>query len=178
MNTFSKENDDPSLKNLYGKEAVTKMRNMIDGAGSTCFFRTDISNHTSHTARPMSVQKTDEEGNLWFLSAMDSNKNIELFESPSASLFFQDSDHMGFMELQGRVIITKDKDKIDELWGPVVKNWFKSKDDPRITVIQFIPESGYYWDEKHGNTIAGIKLLLGAITGKNMDDAVEGKLAI
>lgn len=177
MNTFSRNHDDPSLKNLFGKEAVTKMRGLIDSSGSTCFFRTDSTFHENHTARPMSVQKTDEEGNLWFLSALDSSKNIELSSRPDASLFFHGSDHAEFMELQGHVIITKDKDKIDELWGPIVKNWFDGKDDPRITVIQFIPDSGYYWDNKHGNVVAGVKLMLGAMVGKKMDDTIEGKLA-
>jgi general stress protein 26 len=177
MNTISRNQDDPSLKNLFGKEAVAKMRSLIDSSGSTCFFRTEITIHANHTARPMSVQKTDEEGNLWFLSALDSTKNIELTTSPDASLFFQGTGHADFMELQGHVIITKDKHKIEELWDPIVKNWFEGKDDPRITVMQFIPDYGYYWDNKHGNAVAGVKLLLGAMVGKKMDDSVEGRLA-
>lgn len=177
MNTFSKNQDDPSLKNLYGKEAVVKMRSLIDSSGSTCFFRTDVTIHENHTARPMSVQKTDEEGNLWFLSALDSSKNVELSSSPEASLFFQGAGQSEFMELKGHVIITKDRDKIDELWGAVVQNWFDGKDDPRITVIQFIPDSGYYWDNKYGDAVAGAKLLIGAVTGQSFDDSVEGKLA-
>jgi len=40
------------------------------------------------------------------------------------------------------------------------------------------PTDGYYWDNKHGNTIAGIKMLLGAATGKTLDDSIEGTVKV
>jgi hypothetical protein len=49
-------------------------------------------------------------------------------------------------------------------------------DDPRITVIKVVPSEGYYWDNKHGNAVAGVKMMIGAMIGKTLDDSVEGKL--
>jgi general stress protein 26 len=61
----------------------------------------------------------------------------------------------------------------------MIKTWFtEGKDDPRITVIQVTPTDGYYWDTKHGNFIAGIKILIGAATGKTLDDSVEGTVRV
>ena len=58
-----------------------------------------------------------------------------------------------------------------------LKTWFtEGIDDPRITVIRFAPEGGYYWDNKHGNAVAGIKMLIGAAIGKTLDDSIEGRL--
>jgi len=45
-----------------------------------------------------------------------------------------------------------------------------------VTVIKFTPNSGYYWDNKHGNFIAGTKMVIGAAIGKTLDDSIEGKL--
>jgi hypothetical protein len=60
-----------------------------------------------------------------------------------------------------------------------VKVWFtEGKDDPRISVIEFIPEEGYYWDTKHGKVVAGIKMMIGAAIGKTLDDSIEGKLKV
>ena len=60
-----------------------------------------------------------------------------------------------------------------------VKTWFTERvDDPRITVIKVTPSEGYYWDTKHGNAVAGIKMLIGAATGKTLDDSIEGKLDV
>jgi hypothetical protein len=49
-------------------------------------------------------------------------------------------------------------------------------DDPRITVIKVTPTEGYYWDNKHGNAVAGAKMMIGAMIGKTLDDSIEGKL--
>jgi hypothetical protein len=59
------------------------------------------------------------------------------------------------------------------------KTWFtEGIDDPRITVIQFTPQEGYYWDTKHGRAVAGLKMLVGAAIGKTLDDSIEGTLTI
>ena len=161
-----------------GSEAVEKIRDLIDKSGS-CFFVTSTSLNNSHKSRPMSVQKTDYAGNIWFLSAKDSMKNMEIAADTDVTLYFQGSSYSDFLELNGHAVITDDKAKIEELWDPTVKAWFtEGKDDPRISVIQFIPDSGYYWDNKHGNTVAGIKVLISAISGKTMDDSIEGTLKV
>ena len=129
--------------------------------------------------RPMSVQKIDSEGNLWFLSANDSHKNAEIKKDPHVQLMFQGSAHSDFLNLFGRATITTDKKKIKELWEPIVKAWFtEGVDDPRITAIKVAPSEGYYWDNKHGNTIAYIKMLAGAAVGKTLDDSVTGSLKV
>ena len=68
---------------------------------------------------------------------------------------------------------------IKALWKPILKTWFTDgEDDPRITVIGVAPSGGYYWDNKHGNAVAGIKMMIGAAIGKTLDESVEGTLAL
>lgn len=75
--------------------------------------------------------------------------------------------------------VSRDKTKIKELWNFVLKTWFtEGMDDPRITVIKVAPSHGYYWDNKHGNAVAGIKMLIGATIGKTLDDSIEGKITL
>jgi general stress protein 26 len=125
----------------------------------------------------MNVRVMDDAGHLWFLSAQESHKNEELRRNPLVQLYFQGSKHSDFLHLTGRATVSRDQEKIDELWEPVIKTWFtEGKDDPRITVIEVEPSEGYYWDTKHGNTIAGIKMMLGAALGKTLDDSLEGRL--
>jgi general stress protein 26 len=126
----------------------------------------------------MNVREVDSAGNLWFLSAVDSHLNQELALDPSVTLYLQSSPHSGFLQISGRATITTEKARIKELWNPIIKTWFtKGIDDPRITVIKVTPLDGYYWDTKHGNFVAGAKMLLGALIGKTLDDSIEGKLA-
>ena len=129
------------------------------------------------SVRPMAVQKVDNEGNFWFLSAKDSHKNDEVSHDSFVHLLFQGSPHSDFLNIYGVASITDDKEKIKELWEPLAKTWFtEGEDDPRISVIKVEPTEGYYWDNKHGNAIAFAKQLIGAALGKTLDDSIEGKL--
>ncbi len=162
-------------ENLTGKEAIEKMRKLIDKSGS-CFFvtRSDIG---AHHSRPMVVQKTDETGSVWFLSALASVKTLELEQDSRVTLYFQGSSYADFLEINGHAVLSNDKNQVEDLWDPTMSAWFPNgKEDPNISVIQFIPESGYYWDNKHGNAIAGIKMLVSAFSGEQPDDQREGKL--
>jgi general stress protein 26 len=94
-------------------------------------------------------------------------------------LLFMGTAHSDFLSIYGSATISRDKAIIDELWEPLLKTWFtEGKDDPRITVIKVETEQGYYWDNKHGNSIAFAKMTLGALLGKTLDDSIEGKLNV
>ncbi|RZJ63456.1 MAG: general stress protein, partial [Flavobacterium sp.] len=70
-----------------------------------------------------------------------------------------------------------DKEKIKELWDPMMKVWFtEGVDDPRITVIKVAPTKGYYWDTKNGMAVALVKRTYGAIVGETYDDSIEGNI--
>lgn len=177
MDSVNSNQTEENYANLIGDEAIEKMRNLIDKSGSCFFCTSTLMNKVNGS--PMSVQKSDANGDLWFLSPKDSPKNLEIAHGSEVTLYFQGSAHSDFLELKGKAIISYDKDRIKELWDPMQRSWFKDGlDDPTISVIQFKTESGYYWDNEHGNTIAGIKLLFGVITGRNTDDTEEGYLKI
>lgn len=178
MSSINRNQPEHNRKDVTGQDAVDRIKEVVD-ANSVCFFLTNNGIGDSSGARPMSVRKVDVRGRLWFLSASDSNVNQELARDPSARLFFQGSGRSDLMELSGSVSITTDKARIKELWNPLIKVWFtEGIDDPRITVLCFQPSEGYYWDNKHGDAIAGIKMIVGAAIGKTLDDSVEGTVRV
>ncbi|HMK03754.1 MAG TPA: pyridoxamine 5'-phosphate oxidase family protein [Ferruginibacter sp.] len=178
MDSINKNQQEDNYEDLAGDTAKKKIQELIK-KNDTCFFCTRIHTNKSFVTRPMSVQKTDDEGNLWFLSAVDSNKNAEIKTNPAVQMLFRGSDHSDFLTLYGTASISKDKAMIKELWNPMVKAWFTGGvDDPGITVIKVAPSEGYYWDTKHGNVVAFVKTMIGAAIGKTMDDSVEGKINV
>jgi general stress protein 26 len=178
MDSINKQQQETNRENLSKEAAIEKLRELVDNT-KTCFFDTGHPTEDSNGVRPMSVQQIDDQGNLWFLSANDSHKNKEIAIDHSVKLFFQGSAHADFMYLTGKAEVINDRNKIEELWEPIMKTWFtEGKDDPRISVIKFMPEEGYYWDTKHGRAIAFLKMMVGAATGKTMDDSIEGKLTM
>lgn len=177
MNSINKQQPEGNFENLSQAEAQAKIKALIEKAKNTCFFCTNIKTGEAFSTRPMSVQKIEEDGTLWFLSAIDSHQNQHLLHDPAVQLLFKGSDYSDFLSLYGNAVVSRDEQKIEELWKPVLKTWFtEGKGDPRITVLQFTPEHGYYWDTKHAQIVAFAKQLIGAAIGKTLDDSIEGNL--
>jgi len=178
MDSINQQQQEKNYEDLYGEEATKKIKELVNSA-KTCFFCTSHEPGKPFATRPMSVQKLDDDGNFWFLSANDSHKNQELELDPEVQLLFQGSSYSDFMNIYGVATVTQDKEKIKELWEPTLKTWFtEGIDDPRISVIKVEPTSGYYWDTKHNMAIALIKRLAGAAMGKTLDDSIEGQLKV
>jgi len=178
MDSINKQQPEDNHENLIGAEAGRKIKELVDKS-STCFFCTKLTTGEPMKTRPMSVQKVDNKGNFWFLSANDSHKNAEIQADNRVQLLFQGSNYSDFLSVYGVATISTDKALIRELWEPIVKAWFtEGIDDPRITVLIVTTQDGYYWDNKHGNAIAFVKTAIGAAIGQTLDDSIEGTLTV
>lgn len=162
------------IENLSGSKAVKKIKALAEAA-RTCMMVTRLK-ETPLTMRPMAVQKTDEDGCIYFLSHRDTNKNDELSTSPAIQLVFMNAGNSEYLSLYGEAEVYRNQDEIEEMYTPIANVWFEGKDDPNITIIRFHPESGYYWDTKHGKMVQLAGMLVGALTGKETDNSVEGNL--
>lgn len=165
------------FKNLNNEEAVSKLKKLAEDI-RVCMFCTDLS-HTPFSTRPMSLQEVDEFGNLWFLSGADSNKNFEIKQDDEVQLLFSKNVSNEYINIYGKAFIYKDKTTIEDKWSPIAKAWFtEGKDDPNLTVIRVQPDYVYYWDTKSGKMVSMLKIAVGAIIGKPLDDGIEGKLSV
>ncbi|MEO8760494.1 MAG: pyridoxamine 5'-phosphate oxidase family protein [Bacteroidia bacterium] len=166
-----------SIENLGHNKAAEKINELAEKA-RICLFTTKL-NQLPLSTRPMSVLKVDSEGVLWFFSSKSSDQNLHLKTDDKVQLFFLNSGDSEFMTLFGKASVTEDKQKIEELWTPVAHVWFKDgKDDADLSIIKFVPEDGYYWDTKNGKIIQMFKIAIGTVTGKPLDDGLEGKIRL
>jgi general stress protein 26 len=178
MDSINKNQPEKNRADLQGPEAIEKIKEIVRKA-QTCFFCTGRHLGPSRGTRPMNVRQVDDRGHLWFLAASDTHLIEELESESAVELYFQGSPHSDFLHLEGRATVSRTKTKINELWEPVLKTWFTGgKDDPRITVIEVAPNEGYFWDTKHGSTVAGIKMMIGAAVGVTLDDSIEGTVKL
>jgi general stress protein 26 len=164
-----------ATENLEAAEAVMKMREIV-GAAPTCFFACGLSEIPFHLC-PMYAQEVDAEGCVWFFSGADSVHNALLEDDPRVELMFCNASKNEYLAVYGRAKAGIDRDKIDELWGPMVKAWFPGgKDDPNLTVIRVQPEKVHYWDARDNKLVAMAKVLVGSVTGRSLPAGVEGEL--
>jgi general stress protein 26 len=178
MDSINNNQPEETKANLSEAAALIKIKELIKQT-DTCFFCTQTENGPSNGVRPMSVQEVDDEGNLWMLLANDSYTYKEVLTDSNVKLYFQGSKHSDFLYIKAKALIVGDREKISKLWSPFLKVWFtEGENDPRIALMKITPEDGYYWDNKHGNVVAGIKMLIGAAIGQTLDDSIEGEIKI
>ena len=171
------ENNASKIKNLSHQEAIDKFKDLVKHE-STCLFTTRLT-QVPLTTRPMGVQKVCDQGNFWFLSRRDSDKNREIAEDPRVQLFISNTSNYEFLSVYGKATISRDQQKIDEFWNDILKAWFpEGKNDPNISVIKVAPEEGFYWDTKDGKLVSMIKILASAVSGKTLQEGVEGTISV
>lgn len=167
-----------STENLHNAEAIAKLKELSERA-RTCMFSTELTKLPINS-RPMSLNECDDEGNLWFISSSESNKNFEIKEDNRVQLFFMNNSNSEYLSVFGKAFIYKDQETIDEKWSVFAKAWFEDKNDPAVSVIRVQPEETYYWDTKAGKLVSLMTFAKAIISGKETDnsDGVEGKLKV
>lgn len=165
-----------SHENIQGTEALKKIKEIV-GHVRTCQMLTALDKRPM-ACRPMGVQNIDDLGRMRFLSHKNSNKNQEIGSSSEMQLVFINDSDNEYLSLYGEAEIYRDQKEIDEMYNQFANNWFEGKEDPNITIIRFSPREGRYCDTKHGKIIQWAGMIVGAITGKNASDGIEGKISV
>jgi general stress protein 26 len=174
----SKKNIMSNTTNLQAREGVEKLKKLVEEI-NICLFCTNLKTGDGATCRPMGAQEVDDEGNLWFFSDINSDKNREIKQDKKVQLFFAHPGKSSYMVVNGEAEIIVDRYKTDELWTPLVKAWFKEgKDDPNISIIKVNTQSAYYWDTDGNKMINFIKMVASAVTGTNLVHGKEGSINV
>jgi general stress protein 26 len=87
MDSINRLQPEDNRHDVSGREAVDRLREVVKKT-ATCFFCTASGTGDANGARPMNVRQVDDAGVLWFLSADDSHKNLEIAADPSVTLYF------------------------------------------------------------------------------------------
>lgn len=96
-------------------------------------------------ARPMAIAGHAEGGLLYFATRSGEEKLAEIFRKPEVAITMQGDGQ--FLSLSGRAQVETDAELAGKLWSSAMKVWFPDGDkDPHLTLIQFTPERGEYWD--------------------------------
>ena len=167
-----------NTENLNNKGAIDKLKSLVDDI-IVCLFCTDLKTDDGAACRPMSAIKVCDQGNIWFFSEKSSDKNKAIAADKDVQLFFSHPGKSSYLVVNGEAEIILDKSKIEELWLPIAKIWFKEgKNDPNISVIKVTPSSAYYWDTDGNQMINFLKIVASVATGTNLVSGKQGDLTI
>lgn len=123
-------------------------------------------------SRPMVTQEAPFDGDLWFFTGKDTGKVHEVEHDQDVNVAYSDPDRQQYVSVSGKAYVVSDRQKVDELWHPMLKAWFpEGKDDPDIGLIRVRVEKAEYWDSPSGKVVQ----LLGFVKALTKGERYEGE---
>jgi general stress protein 26 len=153
-----------------------KLREMIKDI-DLCMLTTVDESNDLHS-RPMSLNgDVDESGNLWFFTSSNSHKASEIERNPNVNVSFIDTDQQHYVSISGAAELVDDKQKIKELWKPVLKAWFpEGPDQSDVALLKVNVKKAEYWDAPSSTIAQAISFVSAIVTGKQVEMGENKKL--
>ena len=95
---------------------------------------------------PMSPLARQDDNAIWFITSSD-HDTFEAAKSGTASkIYLGDSGGKMYGTITGRLTVSDDTDKLDELWSPMAAAWFdKGREDDSVRLMKYIPAEAEIW---------------------------------
>ena len=147
---------------------IAKIRQLLEG--NRIAMLTTISEEDGLRSRPMALQSTEFDGELWFFTEANSWKIDEIAADPEVNVSVSDESKQRYISLSGTAQWVNDREKIKELWSPVVKAWFPGgPDDPNLTLLRVDVTGAEYWDGPGSKIVQLFGLARAVVTGQKFE---------
>lgn len=147
------------------EKAIQKIAEDIEGINVAMV--TTIGEDGELHSRPMTAQRMRFDGDLWFLTAANSGKAMELANDPHINVAFADPKTHRYVSISGHAHVELDKRKVQELWRLRYRAWFPDGlSDPELALIKVTPVSAQYWDASNSRFVQLIGQLRAMATGR------------
>ncbi|MBC7929680.1 MAG: pyridoxamine 5'-phosphate oxidase family protein [Rubrivivax sp.] len=98
-------------------------------------------------SRPMSTQKIEFDGDLWFFTNASTPKVDDIGHEQNVNVSYARPEEQQYVSVSGKAQLVRDRAKIEELWNPAYKAWFpEGLDDPDLALLKVVAEKAEYWD--------------------------------
>jgi general stress protein 26 len=153
-----------------------KLREMIKDI-DLCMLTTVDESDDLHS-RPMSLNgDVDDSGNLWFFTSSNSHKASEIERTPNVNVSFIDTDQQHYVSISGDAELVRDKQKIKELWKPILKAWFPDgPEQADIARLKVKVKKAEYWDTPSSTIAQAISFVSAIFSGKQVELGENKKL--
>jgi len=153
-----------------------KLKEMIKEIDLCMLTTVDESGHLH--SRPMSLNSdVDEQGNLWFFTSSNSHKASEIEQTPNVNVSFIDTKQQHYVSISGMAQLVNDRQKIKELWKPVLKAWFPDgPDQADIALLKVNVAKAEYWDGPSSTIAQAVSFVSALVTGKQADVGENKKI--
>ena len=124
-------------------------------------------------SRPLAVQETEFDGDLWFITLRDTTKMEEIKADSRVNVAFNDDDK-NYVSIAGEAEIVVDDAKKKELWNKTYEKIFDTEyDDPELVLIKVHAHGAEYWES--GNMFKSAYQFVANIGRKDKKDLGENE---
>jgi general stress protein 26 len=143
----------------------------------TCMMMTGDKKGGSLSGRPMGLTKVEADGSMWFFTKSMSLKVEELEDNKEVAIAILNEDSNNYLMINGEAGLVYEKEKMKELWSPVMKAWFPDGvDEPGLVLIKVTPVEVKYWDSSSSKMVILFNMLKAIVTGKVYDEGEHGSI--
>jgi len=155
-----------------------KLKDMIKDI-DLCMLTTVDETGNLHS-RPMSLNSdVDTNGNLWFFTSSNSHKASEIEQRSKVNVSFVDSRDQRYVSISGNAELVNDRQKIKELWKPILKAWFPDgPDQADVALLKVSVEKAEYWDSPSSTVAQAISFVTAIFTGKQAELGENKKIKL
>ena len=128
-------------------------------------------------SRPMANQKRVDGADLWFVTTDGSDKLRDLQGDPHVNLSYYRDGSKEWVSVSGIAAISRDRQKIRELYAPDWKMWFSEEgdsrhgtpEDPRMVLIGVTMHAAEFLEVDKPKPVVLYELVKGWLTGTEPD---------
>lgn len=124
-------------------------------------------------SRPMAAYLNRDERRIYFLTDVDSQKDVDIERDAHINLSFADIKGQTYVSVSATATISNDREKIKELWSTPAKAWWDSPDDPSLRIMKVTPKDAHYWNGPN-TAVAYAKMAIAAVSDGKPDMGDEG----
>ena len=125
-------------------------------------------------ARAMATQRRADGADLWFVTTDGTQKLRDLAADPHVNLSYYKDRTREWVSVSGLASVSRDRQKIHELWAPDWKVWFAeagdprhgTKDDPRIVLIGVDVHAAAFLEVNKPQPVVLYEVVKGWVTGE------------
>lgn len=135
-------------------------------------------------SRAMATQKRAAGADVWFMTIEGMGKIAELEKDPHVNLAYYNSTTREYVSVSGTALVSRDRDKIRELYASDWKIWLPNEgdprhgtpDDPRIVLIGVDIHAAVYYEVDKPRPVVLYEMAKGWLTGESPDMGKVGRI--
>ena len=153
-------------------EALHKLAEMI---GDIKFaMLTTVEPDGTLRSRPMVVQQTEFDGDLWFFTGASAPKVDEIERNPNVNVVFAKPSDNSYVSMSGQARFTTDRAKAEQLWNPMLKAYFPDGlDDPNLGLLKIEVSQAEFWDSPSSSVVHLLRVAKSMATGESYQEQAK-----